>query len=219
MGLDSRALYGVDDPAYRGFPHADARADRVGYRHRSSRTAGRWSRTSPVTRASTRCSTRSRRRRRARRTVPPPAEGSPHTLLHAYFPNADTAARARAAGRADRYAAGLVSEDADALLPALGAPRLEHFIGIRTWLDARRARRDQHRSHVRPRSEHVAEPVQPVPDHRHGRNAADGRWSGDRRERDDHAPAGTAHDDHRSRASQLRRSAQRLDRSRASSAT
>ena len=59
-----------------------------------------------------------------------------HTLLHAYFANAASAARAAKLGVPIDTQPAWYYKDADALLPALGAPRLEHFIGIRTWLDA-----------------------------------------------------------------------------------
>ena len=69
-------------------------------------------------------------RRRIRRRDPPP---------HAHprvFPNAETAARAARLGVLVDTQPAWYYKDADALAPALGAGRLERFIGLRTWLEA-----------------------------------------------------------------------------------
>jgi predicted amidohydrolase YtcJ len=70
-------------------------------------------------------------------TVPAPATAKDrrHTLLHAYFANKDTAARAARLGVPIDTQPAWFYKDADALLPALGRPRLEQFIGVRTWLE------------------------------------------------------------------------------------
>jgi predicted amidohydrolase YtcJ len=134
-GLQSRALYGVDDPAYRGFltltAEQIASAIAIGHRHG-------WQMVAHVTgdagvdtvldaieaaQAST-------------ANGPATAKDRRHTLLHAYFANAETAARAARLGVPIDTQPAWYYKDADALLPALGAPRLEHFIGIRTWLDS-----------------------------------------------------------------------------------
>lgn len=57
------------------------------------------------------------------------------TLIHAYFPHADTARRARRLGVLVDTQPAWYYKDADALLPALGAGRVDAFIGLRTWLD------------------------------------------------------------------------------------
>jgi predicted amidohydrolase YtcJ len=140
-GLDARALYGVDDPAYRGFltltREQIASAIAIGHRHG-------WQMVAHVTgdagvdvvldaieaaqtaRPANTAASRNLAMWKDRR----------HTLLHAYFANAETAARAARLGVPIDTQPAWYYKDADALLPALGAPRLEHFIGIRTWLDA-----------------------------------------------------------------------------------
>jgi len=71
----------------------------------------------------------------------PPAPGPRpadrrHTLIHAYFVNPETAARAaRLRVLVDTQPAWHY-KDADALSNALGGERLAHFIGLRTWLSA-----------------------------------------------------------------------------------
>ena len=57
------------------------------------------------------------------------------TLIHAYSPHADTARRARRLGVLVDTQPAWYYKDADALLPALGAGRVDAFIGLRTWLD------------------------------------------------------------------------------------
>ena len=132
-GLDSRALYGVDDPAYRGFltltREQIASAIAIGHAHG-------WQMVAHVTgdagvdtvldaiEAAQADESRDRRRIAVTRCCTPisPTRRPP---------------------RAPRGSACAIDtqpawyyKDADALLPALGRPRLEHFIGIRTWLDA-----------------------------------------------------------------------------------
>ena len=61
---------------------------------------------------------------------------SGHTLIHAYFVNKETAARAaRLQVLVDTQPAWYY-KDADALADGLGAERLAHFIGLRTWREA-----------------------------------------------------------------------------------
>ena len=138
-GLDARALYGVDDPAYRGFltltREQIASAIAIGHRHGWQMVAHvtgdagvdavldaiEAAQATPTERARPDLAISKDRR---------------HTLLHAYFANAATAARAARLGVPIDTQPAWYYKDADALLPALGAPRLEHFIGIRTWLDA-----------------------------------------------------------------------------------
>lgn len=57
------------------------------------------------------------------------------TLIHAYFPHTDTARRARRLGVLVDTQPAWYYKDGDALLPALGAERLDSFIGLQTWLN------------------------------------------------------------------------------------
>lgn len=57
------------------------------------------------------------------------------TLIHAYFPTPDTAARAARLGVLVDTQPAWFYKDADALLDALGPARLESFIGLDTWLE------------------------------------------------------------------------------------
>jgi predicted amidohydrolase YtcJ len=59
-----------------------------------------------------------------------------YTLIHAYFPNPETAARAAKLGVCVDTQPAWYYKDADALLPALGQERMEQFIGLATWRDA-----------------------------------------------------------------------------------
>ncbi|HEX7087963.1 MAG TPA: amidohydrolase [Vicinamibacterales bacterium] len=58
------------------------------------------------------------------------------TLIHAYFANPQTAARAARLGVLVDTQPAWYYKDADALVDALGEARLEPFIGLDTWLDA-----------------------------------------------------------------------------------
>ena len=131
-GLDSRALYGVDDPNYRGFltltPAQIASAIAIGHKHG-------WQMVAHVT-GDAGVDVVLDAIEAAQTANPATSRDRRHTLLHAYFANADTAARAVRLGVPIDTQPAWYYKDADALLPALGAPRLEHFIGIRTWLDA-----------------------------------------------------------------------------------
>jgi hypothetical protein len=131
-GLNARALYGVDDPAYRGFltltPDQIAAAIAIGHAHG-------WQMVAHVT-GNAGVDTVLDAIQAAQGADPATATDRRHTLLHAYFPDPATAARAAKLGVAIDTQPAWFYKDADALLPALGAPRLEHFIGVRTWLDA-----------------------------------------------------------------------------------
>jgi predicted amidohydrolase YtcJ len=65
-----------------------------------------------------------------------PRPDARHTLIHAYFPNPETARRAAALGVLVDTQPAWLYKDADALVKALGSQRLAHFIGLRTWRDA-----------------------------------------------------------------------------------
>jgi predicted amidohydrolase YtcJ len=56
-----------------------------------------------------------------------------HTLIHAYFPTPAAAARTAALGVQVDTQPAWFYKDTDALLDALGPGRLSHFIGLRTW--------------------------------------------------------------------------------------
>jgi hypothetical protein len=147
-GLSARALYGVDDPAYRGFltltREQIASAIAIGHNHG-------WQMVAHVTgdagvdtvldaiEAAQKSSQTSSQPQSSSRNSPQPtaaaAQDRRHTLLHAYFANKETAARAARLGVAIDTQPAWFYKDADALLPALGRPRLEQFIGVRTWLD------------------------------------------------------------------------------------
>jgi predicted amidohydrolase YtcJ len=131
-GLDSRALYGVDDPAYRGFltltSKQIASAIAIGHKHG-------WQMVAHVT-GDAGVDVVLDAIEAAQAADPAASKDRRHTLLHAYFANAASAARAAKLGVPIDTQPAWYYKDADALLPALGAPRLEHFIGIRTWLDA-----------------------------------------------------------------------------------
>jgi predicted amidohydrolase YtcJ len=130
-GLESRALYGVDDPNYRGLltltPEQIASAIAIGHRHG-------WQMVAHVT-GDAGVDTVLDAIEAAQASNPAIAKERRHTLLHAYFANAEAAARAARLGVPIDTQPAWYYKDADALVPALGAPRLEHFIGIRTWLD------------------------------------------------------------------------------------
>jgi predicted amidohydrolase YtcJ len=129
-GLNTKQLYDVDDPRYRGFltltPEQIASA--VAVVHRRG-----WQLVAHVTgdagvdvvldaiEAAQKEAPRTDRR---------------HTLLHAYFVHRDQAARAARLGVFIDTQPAWHYKDADALVDALGRERLEHFIGLRTWRDA-----------------------------------------------------------------------------------
>lgn len=59
-----------------------------------------------------------------------------HTLIHAYFPTPAVARRVATLGVLVDTQPAWFYKDADALIEALGVPRLERFIGVKTWRDA-----------------------------------------------------------------------------------
>ena len=65
-----------------------------------------------------------------------PRADARHTLIHAYFPNPDTARRVAALGVLVDTQPAWFYKDADALVGALGVGGLAHFIGLRTWREA-----------------------------------------------------------------------------------
>jgi predicted amidohydrolase YtcJ len=65
-----------------------------------------------------------------------PIEKSRFNLIHAYFPDAATTARARKLGVCLDTQPAWYFKDADALVTALGSERLSKFVGVREWLKA-----------------------------------------------------------------------------------
>ena len=65
-----------------------------------------------------------------------PASDRRHTVIHGYFVDKNTAARAARLHVLVDTQPAWYYKDADALLPALGRERLAHFIGLRTWREA-----------------------------------------------------------------------------------
>jgi hypothetical protein len=128
-GLESRTLYGVDDPNYRGFltltPQQINSAFAVGH-------ARGWQMVAHVTgdagvdavldaiEAAQKVDGQTGRR---------------HTLVHAYFANPESARRAARLNVLLDVQPAWYYKDTDALVEALGERRLAHFIGVRTWLD------------------------------------------------------------------------------------
>jgi predicted amidohydrolase YtcJ len=129
-GVATRQLYAVDDPAYRGFltlrPEQIASAIAVGHR------LG-WQMVAHVT-GDAGVDVVLDAIEAAQKAEP--ASDRRHTLVHAYFVNRETAARAaRLQVLVDTQPAWYY-KDADALSGALGRERLAHFIGLRTWREA-----------------------------------------------------------------------------------
>jgi predicted amidohydrolase YtcJ len=129
-GLTSRALYGVDDPAYRGF--LTITREQIASAIDAGASRG-WQMAAHVTGdagvdAVLDAFEAARKRH--------PSTDPRHTLIHAYFANAEAAARAARLGVLVDTQPAWYYKDADALAPALGDRRLEPFIGLRTWLDA-----------------------------------------------------------------------------------
>lgn len=129
-GLQARTLYGVDDPAYRGFLSMPAAAITaiVDAGHRAG-----WQMAAHVT-GDAGVDTVLEAFETAQRQWP--RADARHTLVHAYFPTVETARRAARLGVHIDTQPAWYYKDTDTLLGALGRPRLDRFIGLRTWLDA-----------------------------------------------------------------------------------
>ena len=127
-GPRAAALYGVADPGYRGF--LTLAADKIRNVVRTGHRLG-WQMIAHVTgdagvdtvldAFAAADADRSIRDRR-------------FTLLHAYFPTPAVARRAASLGVAVDTQPAWYYKDADALLPALGEPRMRSFIGLSDWL-------------------------------------------------------------------------------------
>jgi predicted amidohydrolase YtcJ len=129
-GLRARQLYAVDDPGYRGFlsltPQQIAAAIAIGHR------LG-WQMVVHVT-GDAGVDVVLDAIEAAQKEQPAPDRR--HTLLHAYFVNPETAARAARLGALVDTQPAWHYKDADALVDALGRERLTHVIGLRTWREA-----------------------------------------------------------------------------------
>jgi predicted amidohydrolase YtcJ len=129
-GPAARQLYSVDDPAYRGFltltPQQIASAFAIGHR------LG-WQMVAHVT-GDAGVDVVLDAIEEAQRAQP--ASDRRHTLIHAYFVNKETAARAARLNVFVDTQPAWYYKDADALADGLGAERLAHFIGLRTWREA-----------------------------------------------------------------------------------
>jgi predicted amidohydrolase YtcJ len=129
-GLGARQLYAVDDPRYRGFltltPEQIASVFAIGHRRG-------WQMVAHVT-GDAGVDVVLDAIEAAQKALPSPQRR--HTLIHAYFANPETAARAARLGVLVDTQPAWYYKDADALSNALGRERLAHFIGLRTWRDA-----------------------------------------------------------------------------------
>ncbi|BCS32174.1 amidohydrolase [Luteitalea sp. TBR-22] len=129
-GPRSRALYGVQGDDYRGFlsasPAVIHEVMKVGH-------ARGWQMSAHVT-GDAGVDVVLDAFEAAQRAHPRPDPR--HTLIHAYFPTPEVARRVAALGVQVDTQPAWFYKDADALLGALGSPRLQHFIGVKTWRDA-----------------------------------------------------------------------------------
>jgi predicted amidohydrolase YtcJ len=135
-GPGARQLYAVDDPSYRGFltltPEQIASAVAIGHR------LG-WQVVAHVT-GDAGVDVVLDAIEAAQRQTPATGDSRPgdrrHTLIHAYFVDAKTAARAARLGVLVDTQPAWYFKDADALSPAVGSDRVARFIGLRTWRQA-----------------------------------------------------------------------------------
>jgi hypothetical protein len=129
-GLNARQLYAVDDPSYRGFltltPEQIRSAIAIGHR------LG-WQMVAHVT-GDAGVDVVLDAIEAAQKERPEPDRR--HTLIHAYFANPETAARAARLHVLVDTQPAWYYKDADALADGLGRERLAHFIGLRTWRQA-----------------------------------------------------------------------------------
>ena len=135
-GQGARQLYAVDDPGYRGFltltPEQIASAVATGHR------LG-WQVVAHVTGdagVDVVLDAIEAAQRQTPKTGDSRAGDRRHTLIHAYFVDPKTAARAARLGVLVDTQPAWYFKDADALSPALGGERVARFIGLRTWRQA-----------------------------------------------------------------------------------
>ena len=129
-GPQSRALYGVQDERYRGFLSTTPETIRAVM---AAGHARGWQMSAHVT-GDAGVDEVLDAFEAAQRAHPRPDPR--HTLIHAYFPTPEVARRAASLGVQVDTQPAWFYKDADALIGALGAPRLARFIGVRTWRDA-----------------------------------------------------------------------------------
>lgn len=129
-GLQAAQLYGVDDPAYRGFltlsPEKITNIVRTGHRlgwQMCAHVTGDGGVDAVLDAVET-------------ADADQPIGDRRFTLIHAYFPNADAARRAARLGVLVDTQPAWYYKDADALVTGLGEPRLRPFIGLAEWLRA-----------------------------------------------------------------------------------
>jgi len=127
-GMRSAALYGTTDPTYRGSlqntPEKIRTMIRTGHRlgwQMSSHVTGDAG-VDVVLDAVEAANADS------------PIKERRYTLIHAYFPTADAVRRAAALGVCVDTQPAWYFKDADAIVTALGEPRLKNFIGVADWL-------------------------------------------------------------------------------------
>ena len=198
-GLRPRALYGVGDPAYRGL--LTITREQIAAAIEAGASRG-WQMAAHVTGDAGVDAVLDAFEAAQRRH---PSADPRHTLIHAYFANAETAAESGPAGRPGRYPTSVVlqgrrrARSSAGRRPARTVHRPPHV--------ARRRGGDghQHRSHVRARPGQRDEPVQPVPDDGHRREPPNRRRPGDWPGPAHLADGGPASDDSRRRSTQLRR--------------
>jgi predicted amidohydrolase YtcJ len=129
-GMRARQLYAVDDPSYRGFLSLTPAqiASTIAIAHRLG-----WQMVVHVT-GDAGVDVVLDAIEAAQKKWPRPDPR--HTLLHAYFADPATAARAARLGVLVDTQPGWHYKDGDALEDGLGRERLAHFIGLRTWREA-----------------------------------------------------------------------------------
>ncbi len=190
-GLRARALYGVGDPAYRGF--LTITREQIAAAIEAGASRG-WQMAAHVTGDAGVDAVLDAFEAAQRRH---PSADPRHTLIHAYFVERRDRGESGPAGRPGRYPARVVlqgrrrARSRAGRRPARAVHRPPHV--------ARRRGGDghQHRSHVRARPGQRDEPVQPVPDDGHGgeppNRGRPGDWPGPARLAD----GGPADDDSR----------------------
>jgi len=129
-GPDSFSLYGFSDPTYRGDLRINA--EKLKNIIRTGHRLG-WQMSSHVTGdAGVDAVLDAVEAANADSPIAPKR----YTLIHAYFPNPETAKRAARLGVCVDTQPAWYYKDGDALADALGATRLKSFIGLKTWQDA-----------------------------------------------------------------------------------
>jgi predicted amidohydrolase YtcJ len=132
-GPSAGALYGIRDPHYRGkltlAPQQIANIIRAGHRHG-------WQLAAHVTGDAGVDAVLDAVETVDREQPTHPIRARRFTLVHAYFPNPDTARRAARLGVVIDTQPAWFYKDADALTDALGEARMRHFIGLRHWMAA-----------------------------------------------------------------------------------